>query len=275
MTATAPRADQYEYFYREFDSPLMRQVRLEAYGEDIGQHSWIGSDELRQDAVRLGLDPRRRLLDLGCGPCGPLTFLLSNFGCAGVGLELSPSAIEAGHALAARLGVQSLFAAQVADLNEALPSGLGSFDSALAVDVVLHIRDRHALFRGVADLLQPGGRFLLTDAGVVTGAVSNEEFQHRSLHGYTQFVPVGWNEQLLRASGFRLLESEDRTASVLRNAKGRLAAMRNHREELESLSGTVAFQSQIAYLTTVAELADRRAVSRIMYLAERLPQHAD
>jgi hypothetical protein len=37
----------YEATYREFDSPLMRQIRREAYGEDIGQHSWVGAAELR------------------------------------------------------------------------------------------------------------------------------------------------------------------------------------------------------------------------------------
>jgi cyclopropane fatty-acyl-phospholipid synthase-like methyltransferase len=272
--ATSLSADQYESFYREFDSPLMRRIRREAYGEDIGQHSWVGADELRQDAARLGLGPTHRLLDLGSGPGGPLTFLISSFGCTGVGLELSPSAIEVAYSRAATLGVQERFTAQVADLNDVLPAGLGEFDSALAIDVVLHLRDRQALFRQVADLLRPAGRFLLTDAGVVTGAVSNEELRLRSLHGYTQFVPAGWNEQLLEATGFRLLEIEDRTASVVRNASGRLAAMRNHSEELEKLSGVASLQAQSAYLATVAELAARRAVSRIMYLAEKQPAAA-
>jgi cyclopropane fatty-acyl-phospholipid synthase-like methyltransferase len=268
VTTVAPRADQYESFYREFDSPLMRRIRLEAYGEDIGQHSWISSEELRHDATRLGLGSSSRLLDLGSGPCGPLTYLLSTSGCSGLGLELSPAAIVVGHARAAELNVQDRFSAHVADLNDPLPNDLGLFDSALTVDVVLHVRDRQALYRKVATLLRPGGRFLVTDAGVVTGAVSNEEIQLRSLHGYTQFVPMGWNEKLIEAAGFRLVETEDRTASVVRNANGRLAAMNNHRAELESLSGVASFQSQSAYLTTVAELASRRAVSRIMYLAE-------
>ena len=47
-------ADQYESCYRDFDSPPMRQIRLEAYGEDIGQHSWLSADERRRDAQRLG-----------------------------------------------------------------------------------------------------------------------------------------------------------------------------------------------------------------------------
>lgn len=268
MPASDSHADQYESFYREFDTPLMRQIRLEAYGEDIGQHSWTNSEELRRDAAHLQLGPSARFLDLGSGPCGPLTFLISNFRCSGLGLELSPSAIEVGRSRAAELGVEALFAGRVADLNQPLPTGIGPFDGVLAVDVVLHLRDRLAVFREVAVLLRPGGRFLITDAGVLTGAASNQELQLRSVHGYTQFVPAGWNERLLKDAGLRLLETEDRTASVVRNANGRLAALRNHREELESLSGVASFQSQTVYLTTVADLASRRAVSRIMYLAE-------
>jgi cyclopropane fatty-acyl-phospholipid synthase-like methyltransferase len=245
----------------------MRQLRLEAYGEDIGQHSWVGADELRRDAQRLGLSATSRLLDLGSGPCGPLTFLLATVGCSGVGLDQPlghPGWLHAGH----RAGVQERFSAHAADLNDPLPSGLGAFDAVLAVDVVLHLRDRQALFREVTTLLRPGGRFLFTDAGVITGAVSNDELQRRSVHGYTQFVPIGWNERLLETVGLRVLETENRTASVFRNANGRLAALRNHREELERLSGVASFQSQNEYLTTVAELARRGAVSRIMYLTE-------
>jgi cyclopropane fatty-acyl-phospholipid synthase-like methyltransferase len=268
MTTSGERADEYEAFYRGFNSPLMRQIRREAYGEDIGQHSWVDAAELRRDALRLRLRPGSRLLDLGSGPCGPLTFLIAESGCTGIGLELSSSAIEVGSIRAAELGIQRRFAARTADLNDPLPRGLGLFDCVLAIDVVLHVRDRQALFGQVASALHPGGRFLLTDAGVITGAVSNDELQRRSLHGYTQFVPMGWNEHLLVAAGFRILETEDRTSHVVRNARGRLKALHAHREELEGLSGVASFSAQNAYLSTVTDLASRGAVSRIMYLAE-------
>jgi SAM-dependent methyltransferase len=258
----------YEATYREFDSPLMRQVRREAYGEDIGQHSWVGADETREDARRLVLSATSRLVDLGCGPCGPLTFLLAHTGCRATGVELSPSALRAGRARAAALGVDALLSVQEADLNDPLPLASGSFDAAMSLDVVLHLRDRLKVFREVARLLAPGGRFLFTDAGVVTGAISSEEVQKRSANGYTQFVAAGHNERLLVSAGFRLLETEDRTAGVLKNGGGRLAAMRVHREELENESGAVDFESQLAYLETVVELSRRRALSRVMYLAE-------
>ena len=137
----------------------------------------------------------------------------------------------------------------------------------MSLDVVLHLRDRSRFFHEVAKVLPPGGRFLFTDAGVVTGSVSNEEMQRRSLHGYTQFVAAGWNEELLQSAGFRLIETEDRTMSVLKNAKGRLAAIQSHRAELEKVSGAADFESQRQYLETIVELSHRRALSRVMYLA--------
>jgi cyclopropane fatty-acyl-phospholipid synthase-like methyltransferase len=274
MSTSARRADEYESFYREFDSGLMRQVRAEAYGEDIGQHSWVGTDELREDSHRLGLGPTSRLLDLGSGPCGPLTFLIAYSGCSGVGLELSASAIEVGRSRAAMLNVATRFSAQVADLNVPLPRDLGLFHAVLAIDVVLHLLDREALFREVAAALTPGGRFLVTDAGIITGAISSEEIRVRSVHGYTQFVPAGWNEARLEAAGFRLLDYENRTASVVRNAQGRLRALQNHRHELHQLTGVASFDRQIEYVSTVEALAARGALSRFMYLAEARPRNA-
>ena len=269
MTApTESRADGYESFYREFDSPLMQQLRREAYGEDIGQHSWVSADELRGDIQRLELTTSSRFLDLGCGPCGPLAFIVSNVRCHGTGLELSPSALQVGRTRAAALGIESLFSVQEADLNEPLPFEPSSFDAIVSLDVVLHLRDREKYFHDVARLLPAGGRFLFTDAGVITGSVSNEDIRKRSVHGYTQFVVAGWNERLLASTRLSLVETEDRTVSVLKNAKGRLAAMQAHRAELEQLSGASAVASQQDYLETLVDLSERKAISRIMYLVE-------
>ena len=264
------QADEYESFYRAFDSKLMRQIRMEAYGEDIGQHSWVSAAELRADALRLGLDKTSHVLDLGCGPCGPLTFLISQTGCRGVGFELSPSAIQVGQARAEAMQIEKRFSARVADLNEPLPIESRSVDAVLAIDVVLHLLDRSTLFNEVERILRPGGRFLFTDAGIVSGAITNDEIRLRSAHGYTQFVPMGWNEELLGGAGFRVLETEDRTESVIRNARGRLRALANHREELIRVDGDASYENQIGYVTTVASLAARHALTRFMYLGEKL-----
>ena len=267
LTSTTP-TDAYDRFYRDFDSPVMRQIRREAYGEDIGQHSWVTQEELCGDIERLRLSPSSRLVDLGCGPCGPLTLILDRVRCRGTGLERSPSALRIGQARAESLGVDALLSVREADLDAPLPLESASFDAAISVDVVLHVRDRLALFREVARLLAAGGRFLLTDAAVVTGALSNQEVRDRSVYGYSQFVPPGLNERLLAAAGFRLIETEDRTANVIRNAEGRLRAIEAHWANLEEQQGVDEVDRQRIYLRTVVELSRRGAVSRIMYVAD-------
>lgn len=265
---SGPAARGYEPFYETFDTPLMRRLRAEAYGEDIGQHSWVTAAELAEDIPRLALARASRLLDIGCGPCGPLTFVVRHFGCRATGLDLSAAALAAGRARAAALGVERSIELLKADLNEPMPLPDRSFDAAVSLDVVVHVRDRAALFKDTARVLVPGGRFLFTDAGVITGPVSDEEIRLRSVHGYTQFAPSGCNEALLQASGLRLVDVRDRTAGLLDNAKGRLRARLAHRAELEPLEGD-GFERQLRYLETVIGLAEKRAVSRMAYLAGR------
>jgi cyclopropane fatty-acyl-phospholipid synthase-like methyltransferase len=96
----------YDDFYEEFDSPLMRQLRREAYGRDIGQHSWVTAAELEEDISRLKLSGASCSLDLGCGAFGPLTFVMGRVRCHSSGTDLSAKAIAAGRARAASLGLE-------------------------------------------------------------------------------------------------------------------------------------------------------------------------
>jgi SAM-dependent methyltransferase len=258
----------YDDLYREFDSPLTQQLRREAYGQDIGQHSWVTAEELHQDIPLLKLSPTSHVLDLGCGPCGPLTFVVGLVGCRGTGTDVSAPAIAAGRARVTSLGLDGRVSLHQADLNEPIPLASSSCDAVMSLDVILHLRDRGEVFREVVRVLAPGGRFLFTDAGVITGTISDEESRRRSVHGYTRLVPPGFNEDMLKGAGFELIRSEDRTASLLKNAAGRLAARLAHRAELERREGRTSFEDQQRYLETVVELAQRRAVARLMYLAE-------
>ncbi len=265
----APVDRGYESLYEEFDSPLMQQLRIEAYGADFGQHSWVTASELESCWQGLGLTASSRLLDLGCGPGGPLTFVVGRVRCRAVGVDLSHAAIAAARARVSAHGLDTLVLLQRADANQPIPFMNSSFDAVMSVDTVLHLRDRMALFRQVARVLISSGKFWFTDAAVVAGPVSSEEVRLRSMHGYTQFVPSGFNERALEDAGFQVMLIEDRTAALLGNARGRLSARLAHRAELEQVEGTAYFERQLRYLETVVVLAERGATSRVSYLAER------
>lgn len=247
----------------------MQRIRREGYGEDIGQHSWVTADELRADIHRLQLAASSRLIDLGCGPCGPLTFVLDLVHCDGVGVDVIDAALLVGRARAASMGIGHQLGTRRADLNERLPFDASSFDAVISLDAVIHVRARAELFVEVARLLRSGGRFLFTDGGVITGPVSNDEMHRRTPNGIAHFVPPGWNEKLIDAAGLRLIEVEDRTASATRNASGRLAATKAYRADLEREISSEGVDTQIAFLEAVLEVSRRHALSRIMYLAEK------
>lgn len=269
MNDAADSAKQgYQSLYDNFDSPLMSQLRLEAYGEDIGQHSWVTADDLRRDATRLKVTRTARLLDLGCGPCGPLTFLMKTTGCSGIGLDLSGAALSVGRRRAQFLGVDDRLKVCETDLDSALPVATSAVDAVISLDVILHLRDRVRMFTEVARVLTQGGRFLFTDAAVVTGAISSEEVAIRSTHGFTQFCAPGFNERALEQAGFTVLETEDRTNGLLSNARGRLEARLRRQADVQQLEGADGFARYQGYLQSIVCLTERGALSRTMYLVE-------
>src|SRR5260370_27707142 len=182
----------------------MRQRRGDAYGQDIGKPPWVTAEDLPADIPKLKLSPESRLLDLGCGPAGPLTYVSAQTKCQAVGLDVSANAIAAARDRAQSLELSERIALQQADLNEPLPFADARFDAVVSIDVILHLRDRAAIFVEVARVLAPAGRFLVTDAGAITGPPSSEEIQRRTPHGNAQFVAPGVHEQLLDRAGFRL-----------------------------------------------------------------------
>ncbi len=268
MAFETPADGNYDTLFAHFDAPVMRRVREEAYGEDIGQHSWVLADDLRNDVGRLRLSASSVLADLGCGPCGPLVFVVESVGCRGVGFEVSAPALLAARSRISGHGVDRAIELVKADLDATLPYPDGSFSAAMSFDVVVHLSHREATFREVARTLQPGGRFLFTDAAVIGGVISSEQVRVRSTHGVMQFCAPGFNEGCLERAGFRLLETEDRTQRVVECAGGRLAARRAHANELMQLEGADYFKREQLYLETVIRQASSRTLTRVMYLAE-------
>ena len=262
------RTSAFDDVYGRFDSPLMREMREEAYGQDIGQCSWTTAPELAEDIPRLKLGPTSHLLDLGCGPGGPLTYVAGRTGCRATGVDLSGPAVESARHRAAALGLSGMIETRVANLDDALPFPSNTFDAVMSIDVVIHLRDRAATFREVARVLRPSGAFLFTDASVVTGPISSEEVRLRSHHGVSLFVPPGFNESVLEQAGFVLVDRVDRTASALQAARGRMAARLARRAEMERVEGGAEFEAQLRYLATVVTLAERGAVARMRYVAE-------
>ncbi len=88
------------------------------------------------------------------------------------------------------------------------------------------------------------------------------------MHGFSQFCAPGFNERIIERAGLVMVETENRTAALLENATGRLTARQKHASELEQVEGASGFARYQDYLRSVIAMAERGALSRMMYLAE-------
>ena len=265
-----PRASHYDANYGNFESDLYSAIRREAFGEDLGQNSWLTADEQDRFIQQLCLSPEKRLLDVGCGAGGPALRIAQKTECFVVGIDVHEQAISAARSLAERMGLAERAEFHTVNASGRLPFSDREFDAITCIDSINHLPDRPAVVADWARVLKTGGRLLFTDPITVTGPLSMDEIAKRSTAGFFLFVPAEYDRQVLADCGLRLLISEDVTGNTARIAQARRQARASREEALRKIEGDSSFQQQQAFLEIATRLAAERRLSRFLYVAERM-----
>ena len=260
------QVDLYNSTYGNFEESVMAEVRQETYGQDIGQNSWITTDEYDQFYSWLNLTPRAHVLEVASGSGGPSLYLAQKFGCKITGIDINANGIETAKKAAQTTEAVSVHY-QLADVEKPLPFEDEAFDSIMCMDSINHFHDRLAVLREWQRVLRPGGRIVFTDPVVITGPISNAELAERSSIGFFIFMPVGWTVNYLRQAGFHLIKREDVTANIELTSGRRYAARAKHREALIKIEGEELFEASQKFADTAHTLARERRLSRIVFLA--------
>jgi SAM-dependent methyltransferase len=261
--------DLYGASYGGFARDVYAEVRREAWGDEIGQNSWLTRDELERFGAQLELGGTSRVLEVGCGSGGPALHLARLTGCEIVGVDVHEDGIANATRMARESGLDARASFVRADASEPLPFASGSFGALLCVDAINHLPERARVLADWARVLAPGGRMLFTDPITVTGALSSAEIAVRASIGYFLFVPAGEDERLLREAGLRPLAVEDATENMAAVAERWLAARERRAGALRELEGEPTFAGQQRFLDVTARLARERRLSRVVYLAEK------
>jgi len=263
------KVDLYHTSYGNYATEVYREVRKETYGEDFGQTSWATGDEFRQIFQWIELKPPSAVLEIGCGTGGCALLIAETLGSRITGIDLNAEGIEAATGLAAAKGLDSLANFEQCDVSRPLPFPDNTWDAAFSNDAMCHIAGRLGALKEVRRVLKPGGKYLYSDALVITGAVSNDELATRSSIGYYLFVPSGENEKLIEASGLRLLRAVDATEQAARISKRWHDARNKRKAGLIEVEGETNFLGLQRFLWCVYTLTNERRLSRILYLAEK------
>lgn len=262
------KVDLYNHAYGNYGEEAYRQVRIETYGEDLGQTSWVTSAESAEIPQLLGLTSHSDVLEVGCGSGRYALQLAETIGCNILGVDINGSGIATANQLAASRKVkQARF--QPCDVSQQLPFADAAFDAVFSNDVLCHIPGRAALLAELLRVLKPGSRLLFSDALIIGGTISHVEIATRSSIGYYLFSPPGENERLLQQAGFQIVRVTDTSADAAVLASRWHDARAQREEALRQIEGEENFAGVQAFLKCVYDLTSQKRLLRRLFVAQR------
>ncbi len=261
--------DLYNSSYSNYSLKAYSEIRVETYGEDFGQTSWVSNKESDEIPEMLRLSSGSSVLEIGCGSGGYAVALAKRLGCRIVGFEIDPAGVKTAIALAEKDNIGHLAEFSQHDASKALPYTNQSFDAVYSTDVLCHVPDRKKVLANTHDLLKPGGRFVFSDALIIGGVVSHHEIATRSSVGLYFFSPPGVNEQLIEEAEFKLIEARDTTESSAVLSRRWHDAREKRKDALIEAEGDENFLGVQRFLRCVHTLTSGRRLLRFLYTCEK------
>ena len=170
-----------------------------------------GAEATRELIAQLELSQNSRVVDIGCGICGPARAIAAATGAHVTGIDLTEEFISAAKEFNRLAGLDDRITCTVGSALD-LPFDENSFDTATLIHVGMNIPEKPRLFAEAARVLKPGGVFAVYEV-------------MRTGPGELAY-PVPWSES--RATDFSAPPDTYRDAA--RAAGFTLAAERNRRE---------------------------------------------
>jgi ubiquinone/menaquinone biosynthesis C-methylase UbiE len=171
----AAKVDLYDSSYGNYALDAYSEIRVETYGEDYGQTSWVTTAESHEIPKLLQLSSSFSVLEIGCGSGGYALHLAKRIGCQVVGLDINAEGVRNAKALAEKdkLGARVKF--EQCDVSQHLLVEDNAFDAIYSNDVLCHVPRRSQVLSDLWRVLKPGGRLLFSDALIIGGLLSHEE----------------------------------------------------------------------------------------------------
>jgi SAM-dependent methyltransferase len=262
--------DFFDKPYANFAEQVLAAIREQTFGTDIGQNSWVTTDEYEEFMGFLALRRDAHVLEVASGSGGPALHLARRTGCRVTGVDANPNGVAIATQTATRAGMSKRLRFQMHDATRRFPFAEGTFDALLCIDSMNHFPDRAHSLAEWHRVLKPGGRAVFTDPVLVTGPVTNDELAQRSSIGLFVFVPRGHNEELIVKTGFKLVSQLDLTENAALVSRRWREARARFRDDLLRMEGDAQFEGVQKFLGAVHRLTAEKRLSRVAYFVQKM-----
>ena len=133
-------------------------------GELAGTNDFMLT-RIEQDFIESIVPPNTRVLDIGCGNSSSLISLAKKSGCRGVGIDFSKEMIHTSKKFVKEAGVDAVVKNHYGSVPP-VPKNYGMFDVVISNRSLINLsslEDQEKSVKSVADVLNPGGMYLMIE----------------------------------------------------------------------------------------------------------------
>ncbi|MFD4673356.1 SAM-dependent methyltransferase [Lentzea sp. NPDC058450] len=258
MSTTDGQATDEKYDYKADED-----MRTDVWDENLHVGYWSGADdtsavEVATDQLtdlviaRTRISAGQRLLDVGCGLGKPARRVAAQAGVSVAGISDDPAQVKRATEAADGADVRFVHA----DAMEPLPFEAEEFDAAWAIESLVHMPDREKAFRNIAAVLKPGATLVATDFFENVPLDGERKEAVDAFLGVASLGPIVKLDdypELLRSTGFELVEFADITENTHRTYALLLEQLYENEKDLRADHGDVVFDGFVKAFKGCAE----------------------
>jgi cyclopropane-fatty-acyl-phospholipid synthase len=212
-------------------------------------------NKLHYVADRLGLVPRQRLLDIGCGWGSLILFMAQHYRAQALGVTPAPRQQEYIAGRAAELGVADMVTTRLGRIED-VEVEPRAFDAITMLGSIVHMPDLAAVFGKAWAALRPRGRLYVSES-CFRNAARRAEFAERESTLFVRDSIFGWGDmrplsELVRGAedaGFSIVAVDDLTRHYHRTIEDWLANVARNAGALDEIEPGLAARL-VRYLET-------------------------
>ncbi|KIY47895.1 hypothetical protein FISHEDRAFT_65928 [Fistulina hepatica ATCC 64428] len=198
----------YEYGWAQ-SFHFSRFYKGEAFAASLARHE-------HYLALQMGLRPKMRVLDVGCGVGGPAREIARVTDAEVIGLNNNDFQIARARKYTKAAGLEGQVSFVKGDFMKLVEQfGENSFDAVYAIEATVHAPSFEGVYGEIFKILKPGGIFGVYE-WVMTDAWDPNNPAHKELaheiefgNGIPEMRPISASRSAIKAVGFDLLHEED------------------------------------------------------------------
>ena len=238
MPRTPEEHDLIERFasaYRLGQTTVMRRIERAVCGCDYGGESYTTRAEAEAIAEKLGLQPGRRLLDVGAGSGWPGLYLAALSGCDVALVDIPLEGLRIGVQRAMSDGIAGRCRIAAAD-GAALPIEGESFDAIAHSDVLCCLDVKLAVLNECRRVVRPAGSMVFSAISIASGLPSVDRQRAKEI-GPPHVETEDSYPAMLEQARWRITDCVDMTAAYRETSERFLHEDEAHRSALAEVLG--------------------------------------